>query len=417
MAALPLALPRPAAAVTLFGLTTKELLMSFAGIAVIVSLIGVIWARESNSAEPPPPKARVARLATPQQLAALQLAMADGEASTPQHGRRVLLDYEPASGGGDIAGCLVPALHSVGIDWSLERMRGFLGQAFDFSMDPDGGPLEPMQQGMLHQWTWFFPMLDYFPVENINARLLGPYASPPGEHAAAKKRGNAAIRAGLDAGRPTIIWQAMTAEQFQEGKGPKAWLWSLAVGYDEDAGTVTVRNRMVDEVTIRFDELGHSDPSKNDYGVLVVTPPTEPIDWLAANRRVLERAIEASQGKAPGAQAEAHGLAAYEMWLAAFDQGTVSVPDVVRHATYLAEARSAAAVFLDEVEGDFPEAAQAHLREAADHYDDQVDALQDLRTLYGRGDVEATKGAALMRTVLKHERAALEELQRALDAS
>ena len=87
------------------------------------------------------------------------------------------------------------------------------------------------------------------------------------------------------------------------------WLWSLVVGYDEDAGTYTVRHKHAGEITIGWDEFGHVDPN-NYFCVMVVRPPEEPVDWLAANRGVLERALEASQGKYPGVQAPASGFAA-----------------------------------------------------------------------------------------------------------
>ena len=68
----------------------------------------------------------------------LGVALAQAEQGEPQ----VPLDDQPESGGGDIAGCLRPVMRSVGIDWSLEYIQGFLGQAFVFSMNDDGGRLK-----------------------------------------------------------------------------------------------------------------------------------------------------------------------------------------------------------------------------------------------------------------------------------
>lgn len=393
--------------------------MSVSGIVVTASLLGIIWVRESSSTEPaPPPQARVARLATPEQLAGIQLAMAHGEESTPGSGRQVLLDYEPGCCGGAIAGSLQPSLQTVGIDWSMARWQGFLGFSFDFSMTQDGAGI---QQGINLQWTIFWPMMDHLPVEVIQATLKGPNASPPGEYEAAKRRAWTAVRGALDAGRPAILWQAITAERrwSEERQGPLPWNWSLVVGYDQDAGTITARHSNAGEVTIRWDELGHADPS-NWFCAMIVDASDEPVDELAANRQTLERALEASQGKHPGTQEPAaHGLAAYEMWLAALQAGTASGHDVVHHATYLTHRRSEAAVYLSEVDSVFPEAARGHLRAAAKHYDAEVDAMEELRGMFDRGGAAADqqKGAVLVSKALEHERAALAEIQLALDAS
>jgi hypothetical protein len=100
------------------------------------------------------------------------------------------------------------------------------------------------------------------------------------------------------AGRPAILWSASTAEQ-RQAQAPMPWLWSLVVGYDDDAGTVTVRHSHTGEFTIRWDELGHADTS-NWFCVMIVDAPGEPMDELAANRQTLEIALEASRGEHPG---------------------------------------------------------------------------------------------------------------------
>jgi len=58
-----------------------------------------------------------------------------------------------------------------------------------------------------------------------------------------------------------------------------------------------------------------------------------------------------------------------------------------------------------------------HLRAAAEHYDEEVDALQDLRELFDAGHTDTERGAVLLSKALEHERAALAQLQRALAAS
>ncbi len=387
--------------------------MSIAGIAVIVSLLGIISARQSSSTEPEPPSQARVRLATPEQLAALQLAMSNREQTMSQSGRRVLLDHEP--GGGGISGCLAPALRTVGIDWSTERYQGFLGFSYDFSMTEEGGFF---WQGTALQWSIFWPMLDHLPVKRIEATLKGPNDTPE-KHQAAKRRGWDAVREELDAGRLAIVWSPMTAEQrwAEEPQGPLPWMWSLIVGYDDDAGTITVRHDHAGESTIRFDELGHADPS-GYFCVMILDAPAEPMDELAANRQSLQLALAASRGKYPGSQEPAtHGLAAYEVWRAALQAGTGAEQHVPYHATYLTHRREEATRYLAQVEHVFPEAARSHVRAAAQHYRAEVDAMKKLREMFEGGAADQKEGAALVNKALEHERAALAEIQRALDAS
>ena len=48
----------------------------------------------------------------------------------------------------------------------------------------------------------------------------------------------------------------------------------------------------------------------------------------------------------PSTVPSAHGLAAWELWRAAFNEGTVSIPSVAHHADFLIDARRAAAKYL-----------------------------------------------------------------------
>jgi hypothetical protein len=138
-----------------------------------------------------------------------------------------------------------------------------------------------------------------------------------------------------------------------------------------------------------------------------------------ANRRAIERAIESSQVMYPGGHAPAHGLAAWEMWLKAFHEGTVSVNDIANHAGILIDARTAAAIYLTEVTQHFPEGAHEPLRAAAGWYDEVVDAMRDLRDLRDLGAVGAPdlqEGAVILAKALEAEHAALMSLQQVLDA-
>ena len=313
---------------------------------------------------------------------------------------------------GSFAGCLRPALRAAGVDWSLEHLRGYLGPAFAFSMKPDGGHLN---QADNYEWHYFYGMLDFLEHESISVALKGVLAVSPAEHDAAKARGWEAARRALDDGYPAIVWQAMTVETKQSGHRPIPFLWSLITGYDEEAGTYSVHHGAAGNFTIGWDAFGHSDPV-NWFCVMVLRPTTEPFDGAAASRQAVEHALEASRGEHPGGPGSAHGLAAWEMWLAAFREGAVDVHAVGGHAGFLVPARRAAAAYLRDVEPHFPESARPALRSAADSYDRVAARVSELRALCAAEDPDLERGAEVLASALEAERAALARLQQALEA-
>ena len=325
---------------------------------------------------------------------------------------RVQLDLQTRTIG-SFAGCLQPALRATGVEWSQEHLRGYLGPAFAFSMEPGGGRLSQAEN---YEWHHFYGMLDFLEHESVSVALKGVIAVPPEEHDAAKARGWEMVRRALDDGYPAIVWQAMTQETRQSGRRPIPFLWSLITGYDEEAGTYSVHHGAAGHFTIGWDAFGHSDPV-NWFCIMVFRPLTEPFDGAAASRQALERALEASRGERPGVRAPAHGLAAWEMWLQAFRDGTVDVDAVGGHAAFLIEARWAAATYLREVEPHFSEAARPELRSAADSYDRVTARISELRALCAADEPDLSRAAEVLATALEAERAALASLQQALDAS
>ncbi|MCY3738358.1 MAG: hypothetical protein OXG13_18285 [Gemmatimonadaceae bacterium] len=325
---------------------------------------------------------------------------------------RVQLDLQTRTTG-SFAGCLQPALRATGVDWSLEHLRGYLGPAFAFSMEPGGGRLSQAEN---YEWHHFYGMLDFLEHESVSVALKGVIAVPPEEHDAAKARGWEMVRRALDDGYPAIVWQAMTLETKQSGRRPIPFLWSLITGYDEEAGTYSAHHGAAGDFTIGWDAFGHSDPV-NWFCIMVFRPLTEPFDGAAASRKAVEQALEASRGERPGVRAPAHGLAAWEMWLQAFRDGTVDVPAVGGHAAFLIEARRAAATYLRDVEPHFPETARAALGTAADSYDRVAARISELRALCAADEPDLPRAAEVLATALEAESAALALLQQALDAN
>ena len=266
--------------------------MAATGIIAIVGLLGVIWSRQEISAqEVPETTPPVVRLATAEQRAALQVALAE-EGDTPeQGGRHVKLDMRAERlFPGSLNGCLRPALRAVGIDWSPEYLRGYLGRAFAFSMRPDGGHLE---QTDTFDWAYFWEMLEVLDFETIDAVSKGEGAVSEEEYAQTQKRAWDAVRKSIDEGRPAISWQ-----MYEGTPDQVPWLWSLIVGYDEQAGTYIATHPTGFTFEIAWD--GYVSHGDEWFVVMFIPEQTRPFDAVAANRRAIKRAVEASEGMYPG---------------------------------------------------------------------------------------------------------------------
>ena len=104
------------------------------------------------------------------------------------------------------------------------------------------------------------------------------------------------------------------------------------------------------------------------------------------------------------------------MWLDAFHKGTVATSPIKGHATFLRDSRGWATVYLQAAAQHFPEGARVPLRTATAHYEGVSDAMEDLlaREPYDASNFQ--EGAKILSRALEHERAALANLQKMLDA-
>ena len=303
-----------------------------------------------------------------------------------------------------LVGCLVPAFRAAGRNWSRGFLYAYGGQAFVFNMKEGGGDIWHDEDYVYGAYS--IEMLRHLGkgLEIYNVALDGENPVSVEEMNKVKAQAWNAVRDALDNGLPAVVWQPISAEMAAEH--PNAMLmrlpamWSLIVGYDELANTYVVdspasRGRF----TIGRDAFGHVWPRSKKFCVIIIKPETGSFDAPIAHRTVLQRAIEASKGMRPGTtrNATTHGLAAWDMWLDNFRKGTVATRWINDDANFVKASRGWAAVYLKEVAHHFPEKARIPLNAATEHYKGVSDAMKELRAL-------------------EHERAALADLQRALDS-
>jgi len=314
------------------------------------------------------------------------------------------LDMEADWPYGSLTGSLLPALHAAGVDWSLEYLKGHLGSAFAFSMKKDGGRL---WQASNYDRSISPRITSHLDHTMLDASRSAAYAVPP-DHAETKAEAWETVRRAIDDGYPAVVRMKDT------GYHPLPGPWSLIVGYNEAAETYTVHHAGYGKYTTRRDGFGPTDPVDWKH-IMVFRPQTRPLDVIASGRRAIEHAIESSQGKHRGSDASAHGLAAWEMWLDAFQEGTVSVDAAPHHAAFLVDARQAAATYLRQIAPHFPPTASPPMITAAEGYEQVVADIAALRELCAGTDPDLQRGAQILSRALQAERSALASLAQVLE--
>jgi hypothetical protein len=202
---------------------------------------------------------------------------------------------------------------------------------------------------------------------------------------------------------PAIAWMPITPEQKERGEGCE---YALLAGYDTEAGVYHVRMPGRAMWTIPWDGFGRADPVH--WFNVIVFREALPLDERKLVREALQFAVEHARSSRPG-----HGLGAYETWRQALESGTLSPTANPRAARVVREAREAAAAFLREIAGRFPE---GELTEAARQYaqvakawDAYIHQLPDSPL----GDAKE-RALAFLRTALEAETAGVSALERML---
>ena len=358
-----------------------------------------------------------------------------GPASNEMHSRKVL-DIQATNAFTRAAGALHDMLQAAGHpEWSPARLQGVLGNAFSY--ETRKGAARVWQEASLDWWLFLqiLPELDLgcrikrFQVRHQEDALWSPGGSGSGfrprhqgKSQALKAAAWEAVRESIDRGVPAVAWNPMSFEQAEAGLSARDW--GLLVGYDLSDETYTVRHNYVrDDFTVRYDEIGHTEPSEL-FCVLVYDGP-KPGDSTGVHIEALKNAVAFANGTRydpieSTCFVDARGFAAIELWGEAVVSGAAD-PELARYQIWeLTELRGFAAAYLRELMGVFPVAAQ-ELGQGASHYDRVVESAERLQRLcidafHARGfSAEAREEARdLVRSVLHSERGAVASIEAAL---
>ena len=293
----------------------------------------------------------------------------------------VMIDVSPSQShqGTSLASCLSPLLRAVGRpEWTMERLQGVLGHAFQFDMNEGGKHVN-------HDHFDWGPALDILPQIAEFQAYEASKDDRGVDLAAFKREVRDAIRAGLKGGAPALVWSPVTQEMRDNRQF--AVCWGLIVGYNDAEETYTVRHPFVGGTyAMRYDALGETEPDESIM-VKIYAGPTG-ANEQEMHRTALRNAVayahgtryEAGDERNANRRATPHGFAAYETWRKAFAAEDVPTDVSHHHVAILMWRRRAAPLYLRELAAFFPDAA-AQFEAAATHYERELGALVVLHGL------------------------------------
>jgi GNAT superfamily N-acetyltransferase len=208
--------------------------------------------------------------------------------------------------------------------------------------------------GAAHAWPWREELCAAAARLGYVAEVVASSEAPESAlHAAAQARALVFARAGVQAGRPTLIWGVHAPE------------FGLVHGVDGERLRVSGILDGAAPETIGADELGRGDVPVVFALQLVGAAPV-PADEAAL--ATLRAALVLGRGPAPALAGFHVGLAAWDAMVRALERGVIDPAGLAYSAQRYAEARAACAMWLDEAAratGCELRAAQVAMRRAA----------------------------------------------------
>lgn len=338
----------------------------------------------------------------------------------------VQIDVAPTqpNAGTTLASTLNALVATVGHEeWSMARLQGVMGHAFQFQMAPDGG-------GHVHDNLDWSIALEAIP----KIGEFTTYEAAKGDNAdllALKSDARDAARGSLERGVPALVWQPMSRAQKADKHHPAhhAYCWGLVVGYNEPEETYTIRHPFVSGTyAVRYDSIGFSDGA--EWFNVKIWEGESGTSIKETHRSALRHAVAFAHGtrftnedfvRADGRQVRPYGFAAYETWLLAFESPEVPAHHTAHHAHMLRYRRAAAAGYMRELISAFPEAA-APFEAATGHYERELVSVQSLfdlsevaRAKGGFTSDDRSEAKRLIASALDADRAAVAQIEVALD--
>jgi hypothetical protein len=292
-------------------------------------------------------------------------------------------------------------------DLELFEVMGLTGHAFRININPDNvdvaGPTG-------YPWEQFFSLgLANLGFNSSYVRSSNLTPPTPNE----LTRGLKLAQKSIDRGIPAITWDMFVPE------------FGVIYGYNDEKQELHGKDPRQDG-TLPYEKLGRGQVGELFVMILEDEIPTTPLSMI---RAALEIAIDHAHRRehANDKPRYQNGLAGYDAWIEAFEQGQVSEFGNSYNLAVVCDAREHAAKFLHETanrwekEGTWGEASVFTAREAAGHYKETYEALCTLLPVFPfpqggtPNDPEiAKKAIAVLQTAKKAEARGVDALERLL---
>jgi hypothetical protein len=324
--------------------------------------------------------------------------------------RRLTPEAEFRGNWTSLAGALHGVLHHLRVAPDQSTLMGISGHAFRLAIAQSDAGIAAPESAFL---------LDYERAMGLYRGLGISWESAgawPGDadHDRVREQLVARIRRSVDLDRPCVVYGLHVAE------------FGIVNGYDERADLLYVSTSVSTQYGTSLPLRQWPAPGHLPILRALFPERAAKLGPSAADRQALVFAVDYAKSGDPGGPAvAAHGLAAYDLWLEAYERGfPIDPAGNRRNIQILQAARRDAAAFLLSVAGRVPQEGE-RLLAAAHDYELEALSLSRMATLFpypGGGDTESRgireAAAASLREAIRYEREAisrLEEVVAALD--
>jgi hypothetical protein len=292
-------------------------------------------------------------------------------------------------------------------DLELYEVMGLTGHAFRININPDNVDVAGPSG---YPWEKFFSLgLTNLGFNTSYVRSLNLTPPTPDELI----RGLNLAQKSIDRGIPAITWDLFVPE------------FGVLYGYNDEKQELHGKDPRQDG-TLPYEKLGRGQVGELFVMILEEEIPTTPIDMI---RGALGIAIDHAHRREHTDEKPRYqnGLAGYDAWIEAFENGHVSEFGNSYNLALVCDAREHAAKFLQEManrwekEGSWGEVSILAAREAAGHYVDIYEALRTLLPVFPfpqggtPNDPNISKRAiAVLQTAKEAETSGVEALEQLL---
>jgi hypothetical protein len=317
--------------------------------------------------------------------------------------RRLNPEAEVAGNWTSIAGAIEGVLRFLGIDLTQPALMSLSGHAFRFAIAQSGAGVAAPESPFLFDYERALPLYGGL---GLTWETEGAWPDDP-DYERRRERLVARIRRSIDRGKPCVVYGLQLTE------------FGIVNGYDERAGLFYISTSISSQYGTSLPLAQWPAPGHVPLLRGLFPDRSVRVERSAAERSALRFAVAYASGGDPGGPAGvAHGIAAYEVWLEAYDRGLPIDPAGNRRCIQtLQAARRDAATFLNSLAERMP-AERERLIAVARDYELEALALSRMATLFpypGGGDTENRglrhAAAAALRQSLALERAAILALE------